>query len=736
MKLLSCDILAFGGIFDRRIEFGDGLLSICDKNGSGKSTLAAFIKVMLYGFDGKAKKALADNERKLYTPWGGGRFGGSLRFSEQGKNYRIERFFDPDELAVIDEESEKPTTVFGEDIGEALLSVDADSFLRSIYLSSRGKTVSATTHLTAKLNDLSGEIWDLNAYDKANTLLEERRKEISLFRGKGGLLYEAEEKLYALKENKKEYEKAALLAEEAEGEAARQAALAQKVGEEKAAAEQLRLTLHKREAARGQSELRERLLRELAADKATVDGIDRRFPMGLPTEEETRILRDALHEEEIFASTLSDCREEAQRERAAYKDAPPTEQDKEKLHSLLEKENELKIKLYKEQETQKRAPKPADGIMGKLLPVAIGLLLALVGLLLYKVSPLLAAFLLCLGITVGGGGLLFGKPKKPPKEEETPDSVAEALAAVQEEIRCLACGFFGEDMAVSEAPAAFSSALLRQALLKKNEEKAAERLSAAREKRRALFAPYASLSLPPAELLALFVEAGKKKGELTLQMAAKEKTLEKLPPAETIPEPKIPTSEEELSEICRRLDEREGALREAAARALATAEKERAVAENLPLLLSEIEETEEAIIALREQKEILDKAKKLLGEAKESLETRYLSGVRERFAHYASKLSPALADFTLNTDLSVGLLREGKSRESTYFSSGWQSMIEICLRLSLLDALYPEGRPPLILDDPFALLDEDNLRQALSLLRSLSDCQILYLTAHPARDIQ
>ena len=85
MKLLSCHIYNFGTFSDYDITFDDGLNVIMQPNGWGKSTLAAFVKAMLYGFDGKRIHDLVENERLRYSPWQGGKYGGWIDFEVDGK---------------------------------------------------------------------------------------------------------------------------------------------------------------------------------------------------------------------------------------------------------------------------------------------------------------------------------------------------------------------------------------------------------------------------------------------------------------------------------------------------------------------------------------------------------------------------------------------------------------------------------------------------------------------------
>ena len=78
MRILGLHIENFGGLCDYTETFTEGLNVRRQPNGWGKSTLAVFIKAMLYGLPVSTKRSLLENERKRYTPWQGGVFGGSL----------------------------------------------------------------------------------------------------------------------------------------------------------------------------------------------------------------------------------------------------------------------------------------------------------------------------------------------------------------------------------------------------------------------------------------------------------------------------------------------------------------------------------------------------------------------------------------------------------------------------------------------------------------------------------
>ena len=64
-------------------------------------------------------------------------------------------------------------------------------------------------------------------------------------------------------------------------------------------------------------------------------------------------------------------------------------------------------------------------------------------------------------------------------------------------------------------------------------------------------------------------------------------------------------------------------------------------------------------------------------------------------------------------------------------------MIDFCMRLALVDTLFENEQPFLILDDPFVNLDSDRLDKALELLNVLSaNKQIVYFVCHPIRAVE
>lgn len=78
------------------------------------------------------------------------------------------------------------------------------------------------------------------------------------------------------------------------------------------------------------------------------------------------------------------------------------------------------------------------------------------------------------------------------------------------------------------------------------------------------------------------------------------------------------------------------------------------------------------------------------------------------------------------------LIDDGGFRELDYFSAGTVEQVYFSLRLSIIDMLFPDKKPPLILDDPFAQYDEARERGAFEILGEYGGQVILFTCRKPA----
>ena len=188
MRLIRCHIENFGKLHDYTIDFEKGANVICEENGWGKSTLAAFIRAMFYGLEGERKRSIEENERKRYTPWRGGVFGGQLTFEVDGKEYTVTRTFnEQDEFELRDAKTNLISGDYSSKLGEELFKVDRESFMRTVFIGQADCETSVTDDINAKIGNLTDNSNDLNSYEAASARLKDLLNSLTPSRKTGSI---------------------------------------------------------------------------------------------------------------------------------------------------------------------------------------------------------------------------------------------------------------------------------------------------------------------------------------------------------------------------------------------------------------------------------------------------------------------------------------------------------------------------------------------------------------------
>lgn len=204
MKLIRVEISGFGKLKNEKMEFSDGLNTLLRQNGWGKTTLAVFLKAMFYGLPATRVQSLDENERKKYAPWEGGIYGGSLEFSIERGEFRVERTFgareSEDTYGTFDLATNRPVDLKGDagSLGEALFGIDADGFERSVYFGQR--TLAPKEGYATIRNRLVGaleNVDDIDSFDSANEVLQKEKRLYQTPRG--GSIFAAEQNIKSLK---------------------------------------------------------------------------------------------------------------------------------------------------------------------------------------------------------------------------------------------------------------------------------------------------------------------------------------------------------------------------------------------------------------------------------------------------------------------------------------------------------------------------------------------------------
>ncbi len=135
--------------------------------------------------------------------------------------------------------------------------------------------------------------------------------------------------------------------------------------------------------------------------------------------------------------------------------------------------------------------------------------------------------------------------------------------------------------------------------------------------------------------------------------------------------------------------------------------------------------------------EILDKTIAALEEADNTLKKKYLNPVGDSFSKYTDELEALTGDRVfIDDNLNVKFEHGAGVKEEGFMSSGQKSICMLCFRMAMIDNMYGEEKPFLIMDDPFATLDSGHMALAKRLLEDVSkDRQIIYFTCHESRRI-
>jgi DNA repair exonuclease SbcCD ATPase subunit len=157
-------------------------------------------------------------------------------------------------------------------------------------------------------------------------------------------------------------------------------------------------------------------------------------------------------------------------------------------------------------------------------------------------------------------------------------------------------------------------------------------------------------------------------------------------------------------------------------------EERRAAAER------ELTHLEEHLDVYKLAYEVIEEAKKqTMRSARDELEPR-ISAYLHRVTQ--GRYSQVEADDDLNLRVFSQEKGDWVIPESGELSRGTVDQLYLAARLALLDLLYCDIRPPLLLDDPFVKFDPDRREQAMALCKEIAqEHQVLLFTCHDEYDL-
>lgn len=745
-------ITAFGKLKNFDMSFESGFNEIKEENGFGKTTVAAFIKAMFFGLEGGAKRAVDANARKKYTPWlADGKFGGSLELIHDGKTYIITRFFGKTASGDIFELTDGagiPCRDYGEDIGEKLLDVSADGFERCLYIPQSGIEVTGEESIKGKLRRLVENTEQGGDYDAAvarlndykNRLISPGRtrnlsvktkaeQELSYARGEMTRALEAGRQAEEIRERIRGNNQEKLRLEENLARLKEK----QRQNDELSAEERVRLA-EKEKLGRRVEELRARC----ADFEARGVNVDDGYICGL--REKMESLREAGRRDSAAADAekrLSGLLEEKRSLEERHADVCD-----EYVNDLVEKNKEAvdaktKAEVLKAEfdvrrkygEGHNEAHRSAFMLMALLLP-----LLLLVGLFLFWNQTTLAVkigvFILAAASIVGL--IFYHKYQKNKKEywlkkQNDSDELFKKAAVLHSQIAesFARSGITDGNFSVALAELQKMRARYRDILseCEASRAAAAERGCAGRYER---------------ELRGVFDAHGIDEADFDKALLALE-----------IARANYRSAKKELEECAaklaaasesRRADDFSGGIADIEARVAEITRADGRLHERLNVLEREadgVKDAEVTLAALGEKisravrgAELADKTAELLTLAKDNLANAFMPGIKENFLKYMSVVTDdKYNDAAVSDEFDIRLVEEGGGHDFGYFSRGTKDVAMFCLRLALIDVMYGDDLPFLLLDDPFVNADEGNFSRAMAVIKErAAKSQVIYFT--------
>lgn len=688
MRILRLHIENFGSLHEIDMEFTEGFNVICRENGWGKSTLAAFIRAMFYGLPYTTKKSLRENDRKHYFPWQGGAFGGSLEFQTAEQVYRVERFFGAkdreDSFELYDLKTGLVSLEYTDRLGEELFGVDRAAYRRSSFLGQQDLVVDMNDSLGARLTHVEEDAGDMRNFERAVSSLEDKMKYFQKTGGRGQIGKLEEERRIIrdglsgclqcedeIEECRSELASRKQLADEAKASIEKTVRAIQSVQEQK----QAEAKRAQYDVLKHQAEERQRELQQTAAALAEYTDTP-------PEEEELDRCRERIYQ-------LDGLRQREEGADRQLKDAVSRQGDVEDARGELS----------------------SPGIY---LAVLAGLLMVPGGFCLFRGMPVPGGVLLVCGVVLLVLGCLKDRSYRTKLKElevrvqESGQQVREADRALreiqkkQDMLEKKIGAFLGieKHTDVTEMEQLWKEKRKKSRMFRELQQRYEEQKKEVKRSRELWFCYGESLS-----------EREKEQMKQTQKSLSDAEALKK----------KLEQEKERL----KRLEKEQEDIRY---RLKGLQEK----AEQIPKLKEREARLSDQIAEAVREHDLLGQTVQYLKMAREQFSAHYLKDMKERLDYYLEEMRSGQEDrISLDVRLQMKVQEAGAYRSMEFQSTGQQDLLYFAERLAVLDVLYKEEKPPLILDDPFTNLDTARQKRAAEILRKLCmKQQVICFTCH------
>ena len=763
MKLIKCYVENFGKLSNFTYNFQDGLNIIKEQNGFGKTTFAVFTKSMFYGMDAGKNQKIEKSERKKYYPWQGGNYGGNIEFEVDGKKYKIERFFGKkpaeDTFKLYNLSTNLESQDYTENIGEEIFKINKEGYERSTYIPQGQIQIEMEDSINAKLGNVLESDNDVNSSEQAIEAINKAKKIYKKEKGRSGLIDEKKEKLNQL-ERELEKKQSDLEILKIQEEKLKQ--LNNKIKEQEKLRDQSQQKLsEKMEQGRKVAKLEtyKTILTKYNKSQENIDELTEFFANDIPSDDLIKNLTEKNFELEITKNKLQDDKLTADELKKIeyYKnifDKNQITEDQvnkeiEEYSKISNIENEIQNNINKKEIMQ-------NNLKSKHIAIVLNSVLAIV-------FSLLGFFLIFKGMQkiVGFISAIVGivlfiiflvnlerskkfdvkeieeNIKKLQSEKQLAESnIDKILNICNEKDQNKLNGLYNIKNQINS----YNNLLARKNDINANVQKNnIKKATLENEIKNGLTKYFVDLTKPYSDLLQ---ELTIKKNEYQSQLdqfnsLKKEKedfeksndmqNLDDVKDLSNIDEAELKGKINEININFDKLTDEKNQIK-----------NQIEVLENkideYEFLENDIENTTNEIQEETEKYNILDITENLLKQAKEQFSSSYMQDMIKNFDDYMKLIDNSEMSTNIDIKLDVKVDVNGSQKEIKYFSAGYKDLVYICMRFSLIQTLFKNEAPFVVLDDPFVNLDEEKTKKALDVISTISQkYQIIYFVCNSSR---
>jgi len=696
MRLVKCHIENFGKLTNFDFDFTGGLNCINQANGWGKSTFATFIKAMFYGLPSTSKKKLDENERKKYLPWQGGNYGGNLVFALGQKQYKIERFFGKnnaeDSFTLIDLATGKQSHDFTENLGAEIFGLDEAAFERSVYIPQKELDSSINESIAQKLTNLVQGTNENYHYEDAYARLDKQRSVLSNNK-KTGQIQNLASEIEDLTAQIRELENRGRAVPEIQKQIDQQdVKLVELVQQQN----QIKVQIN----AYGQ-------LQQKTAHQAMFDKLNRQV---LTTQVTIQAKQAVLGQHTLTATeqtaVASDYAVQRYQNLHNYFGGKiPTAETAQAVYQDVLRLNTLQTASSTIATGQGQNRQRHRWLSWGLLAVAI---LCIFG----AVIALKPQWILAVGLFVVGGVALLAAGYLSlvnliNVKTSVPSKVSDASlrndSAVENQLEQSIAAFVNQ----YEASTVDHLTAINRVLANVRE--------------------YNQLRTQ----LEMDLNALRARLQNEQQELAQFKNDNHFQAGGAVVDVDI----NELQKRERELQNQIDALREEKAHLLARIQQIQDALAGLDDLENEKANLQSNLKTLEQEFSAIKHAMAFLQAASESMSTKFLAPMKNGLTKYLTTMTGAeFNHLNLDTELKIAFEEYGKLREVDYYSQGYRNMIDLCMRFALIDTLFKQEKPFIVLDDPLVNLDDVKVEKTKAFLQKLAqDYQLIYFSCHQSR---